>query len=396
MLDQPSVSVSPLFPSDFSATIPAPRNYVQVGAEPTIKVDPPWRPGDKEIEASAEAVKTLSVLFPCTEETSGSDRLDAINPVDSDDEFGHFRPPTSELSEPEECFRHSGWRHRRKLTFQLLSNAGVCSPATLESFAHCGCRAKAQHSHSTQRYRVRGSNCHNPWCLPCQRARGGRIAAVLRQRAKGLHCRFITLTQVHTQEPLRVQIDRLRADFATLRHSKEWKAHISGGAVVLEVKLSKSGEWHPHLHMIVAGLHWKVENLKALWKKVTGTSWIVHIKDCGNDDGTGKAVSYVCGYVSKPAKEGPIWENPARFLELVGAMKGRRKVDLLGDWRGWLHEDEEAYVDPGDWHDIGSIDEIWEAARAGMDWAICVLSKCNTLLFRSLDVEESAPSLFSS
>lgn len=388
-------SVSPLFADDHQVTDPVePLQHPAARAE--AAPPPPtghYRPCDVEVEAilgQLDPGQVAAILFSSTtEETSGSELKEASQEWSSDEYHS-----TNPLSGPEENFRHSHWKTRRSRIFELLNKPGIASPNRLSNFAHCGAVAHAEFSPSTLRYRVSGQYCHDRFCEPCMRARSGRIAGVLRERAKGLHCRFLTLTQLHTHEPLRVQIDRLRADFATFRHSKAWKEHVDGGAVTMEVKLSDSGQWHPHLHMILAGSFWDTDEISAAWKRVTGTSWIVKIKDCGTDpEQTGIAVRYVCGYITKPAKAGSIWDNEERFIEMMGALKGRRLVDLLGNWRGWIKEDEDAFVNPKDWRRIGTVDELWALARAGEAWAIAVLHQLNNRIYVSPGIEEA--SLFS-
>jgi len=371
-------SVSLLFSDDFQVPILA----LKI-SEPqaTIEKAPPFRPSRPEVTAALEGLSDFSVLLPRSEETSGRVGLKAAEKDWERQDFGSKTVITQPLTDVEETFRHSHWRHRRHLTYALLSAPGICSSNRLASFAHCGSAAFVQHSAIADRYKVRGTDCHDRWCEPCMRSRAGRIAASLRKLAKGQHCRFLTLTQAHTSEPLRDQLDRLRKDFATLRHLKEWKAHVTAGAVVTEIKLSKSGEWHPHLHCLITGTFWDQAEIKALWKKVTGTSWIVDIRDCGDDDGTGASVAYLTGYISKPAKAGPIWENQHRFLEMMGALKGRRMIDLLGAWRGKINEDDDDDPDPGDWVDVGSVESIWKRARDGQRWALAVLASCNKHLF---------------
>lgn len=390
-------SVSPLFAGDYEVTEPEALLLPTKGTACIQAVlSAPWRPCEAVVESTLADLDLESAAFVFltrSEETSGSGY--GVYVAGQEWTASEFKILTP-LTAPEATFRHSHWAARRNRVYQLLSKPGIATANRLESFSHCGSSAIAEFSPSADRFRVKASYCHDRFCEPCMRARAGRIAAVLRTRAAGKHLRFLTLTLKHTREALQVQVDRLRTNFATLRHRKAWKEHVVGGAVTMEVKLSKNAEWHPHLHMILEGSWWDAAEISALWKAITGDSYIVKIIDCGTDpEQSGNSIGYVCSYITKPAKAGSIWENEQRFLEMMGALKGRRMVDLLGDWRGWVKEDDDQYVNPTDWKRIGSIDDIWSAAKLGEGWALCILSKLNRRMFRSPGVEESEPSLFS-
>lgn len=341
------------------------------------------------LEGSSTGIPGDLVFSSPKEETFGNGSV-SLRPELVPDLTYEFSAP---LSKPERIFRHSGWARRREATWRLLSSPGVAGTNRLASFCKCGSEATVYFSPSTDNFRVRANYCHDRWCEPCMRARSGKIAASLREHAKGLHCRFLTLTLAHSAQSLKAQIDRLKKHFDTLRHSKEWKAHVTGGAVTLEPKLSDSGEWHPHLHILFAGEWWSTDEISALWRRITADSYIVKIKDCGDD--LNRYVGYLCSYITKPNKAGFVYECPERLLEMMTALKGRRLVDLLGNWRGWVKDDDNAYVDPDDWRRVSTVDKLWAASVQGEQWAMNIMYNIARRFFRSPDVEESSPDLFS-
>jgi hypothetical protein len=68
-------------------------------------------------------------------------------------------------------------------------------------------------------------------------------------------------------------------------------------------------------------------------------------------------------------------------------------MDLLGNWRGWVKEDEDEYADPGDWKTITTIETLWKATARGEAWATALMFTLNSRLFRSSDEEESTEAL---
>jgi hypothetical protein len=284
--------------------------------------------------------------------------------------FDRMPDPVIPCTREERIFRHRDWSEKRELVRTSLVGIGT-SPRTLERFDECGGDSYVYFSASENRYSVRGSYCKCRHCVPCQRSRGNRLAAALKEKLKAAtthQYRFITLTLCHSDTPLKDQIRRLFSAFKTLRNTKEWKASQRGGAFTLEVKWQeKTRRWHPHMHIIAEGEFLRQTTLAALWKKITKDSHVVDIrclKD-GND-----AAHYVSKYVSKGTSDN-VWKDTNASQEWITAMKGVRVCSTYGTWRGFKLMAKPKIAE--DFKPVASLTSIIVAAAAGEEWAMGIL-----------------------
>jgi hypothetical protein len=172
--------------------------------------------------------------------------------------------------------------------------------------------------------------------------------------------RFVTLTLRHRRAPLADVLRRLRECFALLRRRKWWAERVRGGVAILEVKLSKHGLWHPHLHIITEGKFLPQQELAAQWLAVTGDSSVVDVRaiDAG-PNGSHQISKYVTKYVTKPCCSG-VESDPELLDEFVLAMKGQRQYDRFGTWRK-VDLDAEDPTSPNDWETVGGLESLLSA-----------------------------------
>jgi hypothetical protein len=266
----------------------------------------------------------------------------------------------------ETAFRHSGWKHRRRLVFQHLGRLHSSS-AKLDAFCNCGSAAWVQHSRKADRFRIAANFCHHRLCDPCARARANNIARNVAAHIGQKKVRFITLTIRHNRNPLRDQIDRLYKCFAQLRRRNAWLAHVEGGAAFLEVKWKpESKQWHPHLHCIVEGAYFPQRDLARDWYAVTGDSFIVDVRDIHEPK---EAAAYCAKYATKGV-DNAVFEHADALDEYGLAIRGRRLCATFGSWRGLKLES--LPEDPGDWRNVCSLDELMEALKDAEPWAIAL------------------------
>jgi hypothetical protein len=143
--------------------------------------------------------------------------------------------------------------------------------------------------------------------------------------------RFLTFTLKCNNRPLLERLNRLYTCFNLLRRREFWRSHVTGGAAFCEVKLGKTpGNWHVHLHCIIAGGWVEQSKLADEWFAVTGDSYIVDIQAIPDP---AVRARYVAGYVSKPSSK-DVYEIPAALDEMVLALRGRRLCFTFGTWRG--------------------------------------------------------------
>lgn len=313
-------------------------------------------------------------------ETTGIDPADEVawQPGNADDFDGSPGPLREETS-----FRHSHWRKRRKLTHEALIRTGV-GCRRCDRFARCGGNAWVQHSAMRNSYRLSVDVCRDRFCGPCQMARAARIIRRLETWIDAGGCRFITLTMRHSNTPLKAQIDRMYAAFATLRKRREFRDSVTGGIAICEVKLSKGGSWHPHLHAIISGRFLEQKTLSRMWHEVTGDSSIVDIRAVKS----GCVAQYVSKYLSKPA-DGEVYKQKGMLDEMLRALQGRRMVLPWGLARECGQgDDEEDRALTNDWQNVKMLVSFIDAARAGDEGSARVLQA----LFRRREKWKDEPS----
>lgn len=170
--------------------------------------------------------------------------------------------------------------------------------------------------------------CRCRLCPLCAQARAGQVTdRVMKATRDADALRFLTVTLAHSDAPLREQLDRLYACYRELRRHPSYKAHVWGGIATLEVERNaETGQWHPHLHILIDGSYWPHAQIKAAWHAVTGDSTIVHITKVPSRL---KIARYVAKYASKPAKL-HTWP-PAAVREFAEAIHRRRMLIATGN-----------------------------------------------------------------
>jgi Replication protein len=267
-------------------------------------------------------------------------------------------------------FRHSHWKQRRKRVMECLASAGN-STFALDRFAQCGSNCIIEMTKNGEKIRLTACYCHSRHCEPCMRAKGNKMAANLRRRLGEEPCgnyRFITLTIKHTRKPLTEQIRHLYTSFKKMRSHVEWKESQWGGAAMLEVKYDeKSGQWHPHLHIISEGNFLHKRDLTRMWKAATGDSFIADIRAMKDSK---EVAHYVTKYISKGTSP-CVWDIESVAQEWIIASKGVRTMATYGTWRGFKLLE---VTDTGDeWKPVTSLIKLYEGIEANEEWAMRLL-----------------------
>ena len=264
-------------------------------------------------------------------------------------------------------FRHSHWADQRYRVFDAMIDVGL-PPLRLNRFGHCGTFCYVMQSDDDpRRYAVQSDTCHDRWCQPCSLERARRIAGHIRLHITGQTVRMLTLTLKHSADPLSDQLDRLHDCLKTLRRSLLWTKRVTGGCCMFEAKWSNVTQaWHPHAHLLLTGRYVHHAALKKLWYKITGDSFIIHIRPCDSD---AKAAAYVAKYVGKPWT-GDVERSPDLLRQLIVAFEKRRLCHTFGTWRGLKLTEP---LDTGSWHRLCSIDELLLRAKRGEQEARTIL-----------------------
>jgi len=264
-------------------------------------------------------------------------------------------------------FRHSGWANDRQRVYDALVRTEQ-SPARKIDFAECGKHAYVLRSvEEPDLYILGGSACHDRFCLPCAKDRARVIATNVQDRIGDKQARFLTLTLRSTTESLADLLSKLTRDFTSLRRTKLWRNAVTGGVAFLEVKwFEPTQRWHPHLHCLLQGRYLPKDDLSNLWKKITGTSWIIDIRIAADNH---HVTNYIAKYATK-ALDHSVVLYTERIDEAVTAMKGKRLCMTFGSWRGAkLTEQPET----GTWIQLGTLYEVVKHAEEGWQSAMDAL-----------------------
>lgn len=215
----------------------------------------------------------------------------------------------------------AGGRRRRRPPFHH---------GQLESFRTCGSNAWIlRTTDRPHRYKIATNRCKHRFCPACQAERGRLIAARMTDLLPRKRLRFITLTIRTDHQPLAVHLDHLYTSFRRLRQTKAWRKHVSGSLWVVEITWRHERErWHPHLHVVAAGVYWPQNSLRIAWGKATGDSYICDIRPVRS---SAHISHYLTKYLTK-SLAGSVWHQPDRLCEAIVALHGRKLIGTTGSW----------------------------------------------------------------
>lgn len=178
----------------------------------------------------------------------------------------------------------------------------------------------------TKKLRIQSSRCKLRWCPICRDVSRMIVTSATEEWLKIQdYPKMITLTLKHSDDPLRLQIDRIYKAFQTLKTRALFKRLITGGVWFFQLKFNQATEqWHPHIHCLVAGKYFPHGKLKQLWFKITGDSDIVDIRPVKDLEG---CANDVARYATSPADIAAVNEEQA--LDIYYSTKHRR---ICGSW----------------------------------------------------------------
>jgi hypothetical protein len=179
--------------------------------------------------------------------------------------------------------------------------------------------------------KVISHKCKLRWCPVCSKSRAYRISQSLLSKLNvNTELRLLTLTLKHNETSLISSSDRIYKCFQRLRKTSKFKKFVKGGVWFYQLVWSKKTlSWHPHIHCVIAGKYFKQSEIKALWQKITGDSYVVDIRFAQKKS---KVISYVSRYVSRPVS---LVDCPAfEYVNLYKAFKSRKLCGSWGKLRG--------------------------------------------------------------
>jgi hypothetical protein len=147
--------------------------------------------------------------------------------------------------------------------------------------------------------------------------------------------RFATFSERNCRDgDLLKGIKSLWRAWNSLRRSVCWQRHVVGCVVAFEVTRGKDGKsWHPHLHVLMEGDYFPVEELRQRWVKATkGRGQVVDIRQA-------YSARDLVKYVTKSAD---LIGDPAALDELLTAIYRMRILRTYGTFFALNVEDEDA------------------------------------------------------
>jgi len=205
--------------------------------------------------------------------------------------------------------------------------------------------------------------CGNRFCEICGVSRRSRV----RRRMQFLidnaklephdRIRFLTLT-IRNQLSLPEMINFLMLSFRKLRNRSYWKSRVRGGCYVIEIT-GLPGNWHAHLHCLIAGDFIEWDRLLFHWRRITGSRgvWITNID-------RRHAIKYLCKYLVKP-------DVPDQLVDDISSgLRSLRLFQPFGDWHKLNSEYKRAPIicpSCGRENSFDAIDRI--CASRGVVWS---------------------------
>lgn len=194
-------------------------------------------------------------------------------------------------------------------------------------------------------WRSTGFRCRHPLCAQCLRDRSDELAAkwapVCADRlAAGRRLAKVMLsTRRYPGETLEDAFARAELGWKRLRRSKEWRKHVAGELVALEVAYSVG--WGVHYHLIVELVqYWPQAELSAKWYECTGDSMVVWISAIGT--GGVSLEDAIAEQIKYPGKPADLLGWPDRVVEYSEWAKGKQLFKASGTFHGALKARQEA------------------------------------------------------
>lgn len=249
--------------------------------------------------------------------------------------------PLATQSHLQECLHENHWTERAKIIRALARSYGRSLERHARRLADCGRAARFYIDPDFGKVKPWIARCRSRLCPFCAKARSGALAGKLRKvLAHARDPRSLVLTLKSTNRPLADELARLKDSFRKLRRVKAWKAHVTGGAYAVEVTYNpKTGQWHPHLHILIDGSYFPHAELVEAWNAATGDSYIVWIEAVRDH---GRMAGELAAYCGKP-EHVATW--PAyKIHEYAYATRSARMFGTFG----WFYKTGLADDDPGE------------------------------------------------
>lgn len=194
--------------------------------------------------------------------------------------------------------------------------------------AECGNSARMYIDPDSGKVRPWMSLCRSRMCPYCGKGRTTKLQTSLyRMIQKMKHPKHLTLTYRSNDDPLSIQLKKLKYAFRRLRSTADWKKKVTGGVFTVEVtRNADTGRWHPHMHIVIDSEYFPQKRLVFLWSKYMPDGKNVWIRPVSNAHGMGWEMAKYIGKMptTRDWTVGAIVEyqsasSNARFVQCFGA-----------------------------------------------------------------------------
>lgn len=280
---------------------------------------------------------------------------------------------------------------RDRVTGALWDHQTAKALRLADRIADC-CQTPQLHaSEGHDSIRIFEMRCRSRLCPICRKQHARRYMQAALEHLRMMDSpRLLTLTLASSDDPLRMQLQRLRGAFARLRRHKLWAANVEGGICTVEITFNKrTRQWHPHLHAIIDASFMKQSRLSEAWKSITTDSFIVDIRLVRS---LKEAARYIASYIGK---SNDCRNYPTeRLAEWIDNVRSMRMLSTFGKHHGLLTSDPDADEGPETATDtpIVSLNRLMRARDDGDPDAAVLLAAINVQMTRQARERDTGPS----
>lgn len=218
---------------------------------------------------------------------------------------------------------------QRRMIAALYSTWDVKQNALASRMSQCCTSARVYVDPDTGTVRPWLSLCRSRMCPYCGKGRAAKLQVSLYHLIQKMKApKHLTLTYRSNDDPLGVQLKKLKYAFKRLRNTADWKKKVTGGVFTVEVtRNADTGRWHPHMHIVIDSEYLPQKRLVFLWSKYMPDGKNVWIRPVTNAHGMGWEMAK---YIGK-APTTRDWTIGA-IREYQTASAGARFVQCFGDY----------------------------------------------------------------
>ncbi len=178
---------------------------------------------------------------------------------------------------------------------------------------------------------ARPYRCKIVVCPYCADVRSAAIAiAIFPWAIEQAYLKLVTWTLKHVDLPVLDIIRGLTRNFRKFRNHVWWKDRCTGCIWFMHFKLDyDTGEWHIHIHALVAGKFIELDELRSEWLRCTGDSFVTDVQPIYDLQ---SSIHDVARYAASATELNR--HDVDRGVELLDAMAKVRSCGCTGSARG--------------------------------------------------------------